>query len=258
MLMHHRRSRRSRRSPCGMALPAVGDRVDVSLYACGVPLSVLVVEDDQTIGGAMRDALEASGYRVDWCVDAAATSRSLGRCVPDLVLLDAGLPDADGFSLCRRIRADHGDLPIVLVTARDDEIDIVVGLDAGADDYITKPFSMNVLLARVRAHLRDSETTELDAPIDVGGARIDPAAYVVLVNGRPVVVRRREFELLVVLARSAGRVVTRERLLAEVWGLHWDSATKTLEMHVHALRRKLGDVVEITTVRGVGYRLEAR
>jgi DNA-binding response OmpR family regulator len=145
----------------------------------------------------------------------------------------------------------------VLVTARDSEIDIVVGLDAGASDYVTKPFSMSVLLARVRAHLRNAEASDPNAPIEIGTLRIDPSAYTASVDGEPVVLRRREFELLLFLCREVGRVVTRERLLSEVWDRHWDSSTKTLDMHVHALRRKLGDAIDVVTVRGVGYRLVA-
>ena len=176
--------------------------------------------------------------------------------VPDLVLLDAGLPDVDGFTFCRWLREQDSDLPIVIVTARDSEIDIVVGLDAGANDYVTKPFSMNVLLARIRAHLRTSNV-HADAPIELRALRVDPAAYLATVDGEPVELRRREFELLVLLCREAGRVVGRERLLSEVWDLHWGTSTKTLDMHVMALRRKLGHAIEISTVRGVGYRLVA-
>jgi DNA-binding response OmpR family regulator len=216
---------------------------------------VLVVEDDGSIGRAVRDALQSHGYLVDWCTDGASAATAIENAIPDLVLLDAGLPDIDGFTLCRWLRQQHRDLPIVLVTARDSEIDMVVGLDAGASDYVTKPFSMNVLLARVRAHLRNVEITDPNSPIEIGALRVDPAAYVVTVDGRPVDVRRREFQLLLLLCREAGRVVTRERLLADVWDLHWETSTKTLEMHVLALRRKLGDAVEIATVRGVGYRL---
>jgi DNA-binding response OmpR family regulator len=159
--------------------------------------------------------------------------------------------------LCRQIRESYPDLPIVLVTARDSEIDVVVGLDAGANDYVTKPFSMNILLARVRAHLRAAEPQDPDAAIELGSLRVEPASYVTTVDGTPVELRPREFQLLVVLSRAAGRVVTRERLLADVWDLHWESSTKTLDMHVLALRRKLGDAIEISTVRGVGYRLVA-
>ena len=216
-----------------------------------------MVEDDESIGRAVVDALTAHGYLVELCADGAAATAALTDAAADLVLLDAGLPDVDGFTLCRQIRESYPDLPIVLVTARDSEIDVVVGLDAGANDYVTKPFSMNILLARVRAHLRAAEPQDPDAAIELGSLRVEPASYVTTVDGTPVELRPREFQLLVVLSRAAGRVVTRERLLADVWDLHWESSTKTLDMHVLALRRKLGDAIEISTVRGVGYRLVA-
>jgi DNA-binding response OmpR family regulator len=174
------------------------------------------------------------------------------------VLVDVGLPDVDGFSLCRWLRGVHPDLPIVLVTARDSEIDIVVGLDAGATDYVTKPFSMSVLLARIRAHLRSSDMQDPAAPLQIGRLLVEPAAYRASIDGEPVALRKREFELLVLLSREAGRVVSRERLFAEVWDQHWDSPSKTLEMHVLALRRRLGDAIDLVTIRGVGYRLDPR
>src|SRR3954451_13502988 len=217
----------------------------------------MVVEDDSSIGHDVGDALSARGYTIELCGDGATAATALANATPDLVLLDAGLPDIDGFSLCRQIRELHPEMPIVLVTARDSEIDIVVGLDAGASDYVTKPFSMNVLLARIRAHLRAADVPHPDAAIELGSLRVEPASYVVSIDGEVVDLRPREFQLLVVLSRAAGRVVTRERLLAEVWDLHWESSTKTLDMHVLALRRKLGDAIEIATVRGVGYRLVA-
>jgi DNA-binding response OmpR family regulator len=216
---------------------------------------ILLVEDDESIGQLVTDSLKSHGYGVEWCATGAAATKAFETLVPSLVLLDAGLPDADGFTLCRWLREQQRDLPIVLVTARDAEIDIVVGLDAGASDYVTKPFSMNVLLARVRAHLRGTQSGDPSAALEVGGLRVDPAAYLATIDGVAVDLRRREFELLVVLCREADRVVTRERLLAEVWDLHWESSTKTLDMHVMMLRRKLGDAVDIATVRGVGYRL---
>jgi DNA-binding response OmpR family regulator len=216
---------------------------------------VAVIEDDHSIGRSMSDALAAHGYRVDWHQTGAALTTSLESEVPDLVLLDAGLPDVDGFSLCRWLREQHRDLPILLVTARDSEIDIVVGLDAGADDYITKPFSTNVLLARVRAHLRGASVADANAAIELGRLRIQPGSYTAEIDGSPIQLRRREFELLVYLARHAGQALTRETLLSEVWDLHWDSSTKTVDMHIVALRRRLGDAAEIVTIRGVGYRL---
>jgi DNA-binding response OmpR family regulator len=216
---------------------------------------ILLVEDDESIGQLVTDSLESHGYGVEWCTTSAAATEAFEKVAPNLVLLDAGLPDADGFTLCRWLREQQRDMPIVLVTARDAEIDIVVGLDSGASDYVTKPFSMNVLLARVRAHLRGAQPYDPSAAMEVGALRVDPAAYLATISGETVDLRRREFELLVVLCREADRVVTRERLLAEVWDLHWESSTKTLDMHVMTLRRKLGDAVDIATVRGVGYRL---
>jgi len=218
---------------------------------------VLVVEDDESIGQAVTDSLGSHGYAVEWCTDGTAATLAVDRIMPDLVLLDLGLPDIDGFTLCRGLRERNRDLPILVVTARDAEIDIVVGLDAGANDYVTKPFSMNVLLARVRAHLRSSVTDDPNAVFELGAVRVDPAAYGATIDGRPVELRPREFELLLLLCRQSGRVVTRERLLAEVWDLHWETSTKTLDMHVMALRRKFGEAIEIATVRGVGYRLDA-
>jgi DNA-binding response OmpR family regulator len=216
---------------------------------------VVVIEDDHSVGQAVTGALEMHGYRVDWYRDGATATIAFEAETPDIVLLDAGLPDVDGFTLCRWLREQHRDLPIVLVTARDSDIDVVVGLDAGASDYVTKPFSTNVLLARVRAHLRAGDVVDHDAPIEIGLLRVDPAAYSASIDGVGVDLRRREFELLLHLARNLGRVLTREQLLSDVWDLHWDSSTKTVDMHVLALRRKLEGAVEIVTVRGVGYRL---
>jgi DNA-binding response OmpR family regulator len=221
-----------------------------------VPRSVLVVEDDSAIAETVRAALVGQGFDVRVAPDGAVATDALAEQVPDLVLLDAGLPDVDGFSLCRWIREQHPLLPVIIVTARDADIDVVVGLDAGADDYVTKPFSTAVLLARIRANLRASSLHDPEAPIEVGRLRVDPPAYLAQVDGESVDLRPREFELLLALMRDAGHVITRERLLADVWDMHWETSTKTLDMHIHVLRRKLPGVVEIATVRGVGYRLE--
>ncbi len=221
-------------------------------------LRVLAVEDDEEIGSALRSALVANGYAVDLARTGAAATAALEEGAPDLLLLDVGLPDLDGFTICRWAREQHPTLPIVLLTARDTEIDMVVGLDAGATDYVTKPFSMAVLLARVRAHLRGVESVDPAVPFEVGTLRIDPSGYTASIAGTVVALRPREFELLVALAREHGRVVTRERLLSEVWDIHWEGSSKTVDMHVLALRRKLGHAIEITTVRGVGYRLDPR
>ena len=222
-------------------------------------VNVVVVEDDQEIGSSVVAALIANGYGAELFTTGSAASAAMEDACPDLVLLDIGLPDIDGITLCRWLRDKYRTLPIVLLTARDSEIDTVVGLDAGATDYVTKPFSVTVLLARLRAHLRSSVPEgEGDGPFEVGPLTIDPAGYLARIDGETVDLRPRELELLALLGREAGRVVTRERILAEVWDQHWDSSSKTLDMHVMALRRKLGAAVEITTVRGVGYRLGSR
>jgi DNA-binding response OmpR family regulator len=215
-----------------------------------------LVEDDVAIADTVRAALSSHGFDVRVAPDGAVATDLLEARLPDLLLLDAGLPDIDGFSLCRWVREQHPLLPIIIVTARDADIDVVVGLDAGADDYVTKPFSTAVLLARIRANLRTASLPDPEAAIEVGRMRVEPAAYLVRVDDRPVELRPREFELLLALAREAGRVITRERLLADVWDMHWETSTKTLDMHVHVLRRKLAGVVDIATVRGVGYRLD--
>jgi DNA-binding response OmpR family regulator len=220
---------------------------------------VLVVEDDPTIASEVSGELLAHGYGVSL----AGTGRrglELARAHrPDLVLLDLGLPDLDGVQLCRTLRAELSTTPIVIVTARDDDIDVVVGLDAGATDYVTKPFSLAVLLARVRAHLRADAPAD-DHEIRVGELRVDRAGYRAYMGDDELDLRPKEFALLEVLVSDAGKVISRERLLQEVWDLHWDSSTKTLDIHVHALRRKLGERPDgrpwISTVRTVGYRFE--
>jgi DNA-binding response OmpR family regulator len=225
-----------------------------------VSSDVLLVEDDATIGAGLTDVLRSNGYHVDWCTNGTDAMRSFEARLPDIVLLDAGLPDIDGFTVCRWMRSQQTAVPILIVTARDSDIDIVVGLDAGANDYIVKPFSIPVLLARVRAHLRAGPAGDADAAIVIGALRVDPSAHRVFLDDVELDLRPKEFELLLLLVRDAGKVVTRDRLLSEVWDLHWDSSTKTLDMHIHALRRKLLDDPEtsrwITTIRGIGYRFE--
>ena len=219
--------------------------------------SLLVVEDDHAIGCSLVQALVGHGAVVEW----ARTGReALGMAGPttDLVLLDVGLPDIDGLEVCRRLRDRYPRLDIIVVTARSEEIDVVVGLDAGADDYITKPFRLAELLARVRARLR-RQPSDVSDVINVGSLQLDLGARRCTLDGTEIDLRAKEFDLLSYLAVDAGRVVPRRRLLAEVWDQHFDTTTKTLDMHVSALRRKLDrpDAPSLlTTVRGVGYRLE--
>jgi DNA-binding response OmpR family regulator len=215
--------------------------------------SIVVVEDDDAIGRSLVKALSAQGADVRWARSGAEALR-LSSTTTDLVLLDLGLPDIEGIEVCRQVRDRYPTLAIVILTARSDEVDIVVGLDAGADDYLTKPFRLAELMARVRAGLRRQRAGQAEV-IDAGGLHLDLAARRCALRGGEVELRAREFDLLAALALDAGRVVSRRRLLAEVWDQHFDSSTKTLDMHVSALRRKL-DPERITTVRGVGYRLE--
>jgi DNA-binding response OmpR family regulator len=222
---------------------------------------LLLVEDDQDIGDQLAGALAAQGHRVRWARTGRAAldhARTADRV--DLVLLDVGLPDVDGTALCRRLRASLDDTIIVMLTARTDEIDVVLGLDAGADDYLTKPFRLVELITRVRAHLRRGSAPGPAPPTAVGPLRLDPRGRRVTIDGAEVPLRTKEFDLLSVLVRHAGEALSRERLMAEVWDENWSGSTKTLDMHVLALRRKLADSGlpgdRITTLRGYGYRYE--
>jgi len=217
---------------------------------------LVVVEDDETIGRSISQALSAAGYDVQWVRTGAEALAETGM---RLVVLDLGLPDIDGIEVCRRLRAAEPGLEILILTARSAEIDVVVGLDAGADDYLAKPFRLAELLARVRARLR----REPEAPdlVRVGLLTVDRGARQVFVGDDELELRPKEFDVLWLLADEAGRVVRRERLMEEVWDQHWSGSTKTLDVHIAGLRRKLEDAgvdAPIATIRGVGYRLELR
>jgi DNA-binding response OmpR family regulator len=223
---------------------------------------LLVVEDDETIGTALTTGLRAHGHSVSWQRTAhGALDAAAGRSF-DLALLDLGLPDLDGIEVCRRLRASQPASVLVMLTARSEEMDVVVGLEAGADDYLTKPFRFGELLARVRAHLRRSAVVPpAQALLEVGALVVDVGARRVAVAGNEVVLRTKEFELLARLALDAGAAISRETLMADVWDAHWYGSTKTLDVHVAAVRRKLaaagaGATPEITTLRGHGYRME--
>lgn len=217
--------------------------------------TVLLVEDDVAIAGPLSRALQREGYEVDVVADGPAALTRAGGPGPDLMVLDLGLPGMDGLEVCRRVRADQPDLPVLMLTARTDEVDFVVGLDAGADDYVGKPFRLAELLARVRALLRRRAPEVLDA----GGVRLEPSARRVTVDGVEVGLANKEFELLRVLMAHAGQVVSREEILREVWNDPEMKTSKTLDMHMSWLRRKLADEgggngKRISTVRGVGFR----
>ena len=224
------------------------------------PPHILVVEDDEPIGRSLEEALAAQGYRVTWVTTSAAAEVAADQQHPDLALVDLGLPDADGVDLCRRIRAGQPATTIVILTARTDEIDVVLGLDAGADDYVTKPFRLTELLARVRAQLRRPHGDPSHDRLVVGHLTLDRDARRIWLGDRELALRAKEFDLLALLMAEAGRAVTRGRIMSEVWDEHWFGPTKTLDMHISALRRKLGGqdhaLAQITTLRGIGYRLE--
>lgn len=218
---------------------------------------VLLAEDDSAISDPLARALRREGYEVTTCADGLEAVDE-AQSAPELVILDIGLPTLDGLEVCRRLRAEGRTAPILMLTARADEVDTVVGLDAGADDYVTKPFRLAELLARVRALLR--RTAPAAAEEDAGGLKIDTQARRVFVDGTELQLTAKEFDLLRVLVREQGKVVSREQLMREVWETQWFGSTKTLDMHVSVLRRKLGDDASnprfITTVRGVGFRFE--
>lgn len=222
--------------------------------------SVLIVEDDEGIGGGLMRALAGEGYQPVWC-RSAAEARAQSLAGVDLVLLDLGLPDEDGLDLCRYLRREVPGTPIVILTARGSEADLVVGLDAGADDYLVKPFRLAELFARLRAHLRrQAAPTEGDTTLTVDTVTIDLATRRATVDGVEIELRAKEFDLLAELMRHAGTVLTRERAMELVWDEHWFGSTKTLDVHIAALRQRLGDHgpdgSRISTIRGVGYRYE--
>jgi two-component system, OmpR family, response regulator RegX3 len=222
---------------------------------------VLVVEDSPSIVDALEYGLSAEGFKV---ITATSGERSLvlfDRERPDLVLLDLMLPDLPGTEVCKRIRASSS-VPIIILTAKDTEVDKVVGLELGADDYITKPFSMRELVARVRAVLRrarERDAADATSAVEANDIRIDPERHEVLVRGQRIELPPKEFALLQLLVRNAGRVLTRDVLIERVWGSDYVGDTKTLDVHIKRLRGRIEpdpkDPVLILTIRGVGYKL---
>jgi len=219
--------------------------------------SLLVVEDDESIAEPLVRALVREGHEVAHAVSGEAGLDLAAEQPPDLVVLDVGLPGIDGIEVCRRLAERRPRPAILMLTARSSELDEVLGLDAGADDYLTKPFTLSVLAARVRALLRRAEPGAVEA----GGVRVDPAARRAWAGEEELELSPKEFDLLALLVSEAGTVVRRDRIMREVWDENWFGSTKTLDMHVSWLRRKLGDDAAdprmIVTVRGVGLRFEA-
>lgn len=216
---------------------------------------VLLAEDDPAISEPLARALRREGYDVDICPDGESALESAQKS-PDLVLLDLGLPIVDGLEVCRRLRSEGRTFPVLILTARADEVDTVVGLDAGADDYVTKPFRLAELLARVRALLRRTPMEQEEH----ANVHLDTDARRAFLGDDEMQLTAKEFDLLRVLVRESGKVVSREQLMREVWDTQWVGSTKTLDMHMSILRRKLGEDATsprfITTIRGVGFRFD--
>lgn len=230
-----------------------------ALYLEGMAATLLIVEDDPAIGASLQRALGNAGYSCTLVASMAAARAVVDR--PDLALLDLGLPDGDGLDLAQELMARWPDLPVIVVTARAEEMDVVIGLDTGVVDYITKPFRLAELLARVRAHLRRPVEHPEHLALSDGDLTVDVPGRRVKLAGAEVELRPKEFDLLVDLLVNRNVVVTREDLMCRVWDEHWFGSTKTLDVHMAALRRKLGeepgDPSRITAIRGVGYRWDA-
>ncbi|HEY3553320.1 MAG TPA: response regulator transcription factor [Solirubrobacterales bacterium] len=226
---------------------------------------ILVVEDEESISQPFAEALRRAGFEAVVTGTAAGAIELADSEEPDLVMLDLALPDGDGRDVCRELRR-RSDVPIVMLTARGTEMDKIVGLELGADDYVVKPFSAAEVISRIRAVLRRSAPRENGSgekgkPVRVGEVEIDPAARIARFRGEELELSRKEFDLLAMLMRNGGRVVTREDLMSEVWDTNWFGSTKTLDVHIGWLRRKLDDdpahPTYIETVRGVGFRFAA-
>lgn len=224
---------------------------------------VLVVEDEDAFAEALLIGLKREGFDPRVARDGVSALAMFNTVRPDLVLVDLMLPGMSGIDLCRHIRRTST-TPIIIVTARDSEVDTVVGLEVGADDYVTKPYRLRELVARMRAVMRRApfqpDDSEDEQPLQIGGIRLDPARHEVTRDGQVIELARKEFELLEMLIRNAGRALTRDRLIDEVWGPDYIGDTKTLDVHIRRLRTKIdvdpSRTSAITTVRGVGYRFE--
>ncbi|HEX2033566.1 MAG TPA: response regulator transcription factor [Chloroflexota bacterium] len=218
--------------------------------------TILVADDEKHIVQLVKLYLSNDGYRVETAADGQEALEKIRRLRPDLVVLDLMMPQVDGWEVCRRVRKESN-VPVIMLTARTDDVDKIVGLELGADDYLTKPFNPRELVARVKAVLRRSQTPpEPHSSIDVADVHIDPARREVSIGSTPVALRGKEFDLLLELARDQGRVVTRESLLRRAWGYDYLGDSRTIDVHVAWLRSKLaGAAVQIQSVRGVGYKL---
>jgi DNA-binding response OmpR family regulator len=222
---------------------------------------ILLVEDDERISEPLVRVLVSEGFTVTHVDGGKDALAAVDRDRPDLVLLDLTLPDIDGLDVCRKLRAEIPDLPIVMLTARAEEMDVIVGLGAGADDYIAKPFRLAELIARVRARLRVVEQTTRATPLLEGaGLRVDRDARRTFIDDREVELTSKEFDLLALLMSRPGVTFTREQIMNQVWDEHWWGSTRTLDTHVSTLRKKIGDDSDppsiVVTIRGVGFRFQ--
>ena len=218
---------------------------------------ILVVDDEPNIVELAQMYLEQGGFRVESVGDGVAALAAVEQSKPALIVLDVMLPEMDGFDVCRKLRADNNPVLIIMLTARDEDIDKIVGLELGADDYMTKPFNPRELVARVKAILRRSERSERTGdPTHIGDLMIDPARREVTVNGEPIELRTQEFDLLLTFVEHKSLVLGREQLLKLAWGYDFYGQTRTVDVHVAHLRKKIADsAVKIETVTGVGYKL---
>lgn len=220
--------------------------------------TILLVDDEPSIVSLAKMYLERDGFHAESVGDGRKALEAVGRIRPGLVVLDVMLPGLDGFEVCRRLRGDGNEVPIIMLTARDEDIDKILGLELGADDYLTKPFNPRELVARVKAILRrmEKKMDAASAPMRLGDLEIDPARRAATVNGLPVSLRTQEFDLLLTLAGQPERVFTREQLLEKAWGFDFYGQTRTVDVHIAQLRKKIAaSRVKIETVTGVGYKI---
>jgi two-component system alkaline phosphatase synthesis response regulator PhoP len=221
--------------------------------------SILLVDDEPSIVALARMYLEREGFQTASAADGEQALEAATKQKPSLIVLDVMLPKRDGFEVCRTLRAQGNPVPIIMLTARDEDIDKIIGLELGADDYLTKPFNPRELVARVKAILRRTERPAggiTSAPVHFSDLTIDPARREVICNALPVDLRTQEFDLLLTLAEQPGRVFTREQLLEKAWGFDYYGQTRTVDVHIAQLRKKLSaSAVKIETVTGVGYKL---
>ncbi|MDI6605186.1 MAG: response regulator transcription factor [Thermoanaerobacteraceae bacterium] len=228
-----------------------------------MPQTILVIEDESHILELLKYNLEAAGYNVELADNGKEGLEKCFECLPDLVLLDLMLPDMDGFDICKTIKRDEQckNIPIIMLTAKSEEFDKVLGLELGAEDYITKPFSIRELLARIKVVLRRSKNEkEVDEIIKFGDISIDTNKHMVYKNGKILNLTLKEFELLKLLSQNIGKVLTRNFLLDKVWGYEYAGETRTVDVHIRHLRKKIEDddklPIYIETVRGIGYKLK--